>query len=126
LSGIGGTTDYLARPENSAQSLDPDGIIRLLIGSTVGEVERALVLQTLASCGGNRTHAARVLGLSLRTLRNKIRFYAAQGIEVPATSGINNHRSWSQTEIFSLSAGAGESMLRGSAQSQSLRQRSID
>ncbi len=56
----------------------------MLIGSTVGEVERELVLQTLARCEGNRTRAARVLGMSIRTLRNKIRLYSADGIEVPA------------------------------------------
>ena len=43
-----------------------------------------LVVQTLARCDGNRTHAARLLGLSVRTLRNKIRVYTAEGIEVPA------------------------------------------
>ena len=80
------TTDYLAAPENTAQSLAPNELIRLLIGSTVEEVERALVVQTLARCDGNRTRAARVLGLSVRTLRNKIRVYTAEGIEVPATS----------------------------------------
>jgi DNA-binding NtrC family response regulator len=77
-------TDYLAAPENTAQSLAPNELIRLLIGSTVEEVERALVVQTLARCDGNRTRAARVLGLSVRTLRNKIRVYTAEGIEVPA------------------------------------------
>jgi DNA-binding NtrC family response regulator len=56
----------------------------LLIGSTVGEIERELVLQTLARCEGNRTRAARVLGMSIRTLRNKIRLYSADGIDVPA------------------------------------------
>jgi DNA-binding NtrC family response regulator len=56
----------------------------LLIGSTIGEIERELVLQTLARCDGNRTRAARVLGMSIRTLRNKIRLYSADGIEVPA------------------------------------------
>ena len=56
----------------------------LLIGSTVGEVERELVLQTLARCEGNRTRAARVLGMSIRTLRNRIRLYSAEGIDVPA------------------------------------------
>ena len=55
----------------------------LLIGSTVGEVERELVLQTLARCDGNRTRAARVLGMSVRTLRNKIRQYTSEGIDVP-------------------------------------------
>ena len=80
------TIDYLAAPENTAQSLAPNEHIRLLIGSTVEEVERALVVQTLACCDGNRTQAARVLGLSVGMLRNKIRVYIAEGIEVPALS----------------------------------------
>jgi DNA-binding NtrC family response regulator len=67
-----------------ASALTPDQIVPLLIGSTVGEIERELVLQTLARCEGNRTRAARVLGLSIRTLRNKIRLYSADGIEVTA------------------------------------------
>jgi len=64
-------------------SLAPSDVVPLLIGSTVGEIERELVLQTLARCDGNRTRAARVLGLSVRTMRNKIRQYSAQGINVP-------------------------------------------
>jgi DNA-binding NtrC family response regulator len=59
-------------------------VVPFLIGSTVGEIERELVLQTLARCDGNRTRAARVLGVSVRTLRNKIRLYSADGIDVPA------------------------------------------
>ena len=43
----------------------PNEIVPLLIGSTVGEVERELVLQTLGRCHGNRTRAARLLGLSV-------------------------------------------------------------
>ena len=70
-------------PPVLAPSLAPNEIVPLLIGATVGEVERELVLQTLARCGGNRTRAARVLGISVRTLRNKIRQYAADGIDVP-------------------------------------------
>ncbi len=70
--------------ELPASSLAPNEIVPLLIGSTVDEVERELVLQTLARCDGNRTRAARVLGVSVRTLRNKIRLYTAGGIEVPA------------------------------------------
>ncbi|ABA05723.1 helix-turn-helix, Fis-type [Nitrobacter winogradskyi Nb-255] len=64
-------------------ALTPDEVIPLLVGSTVDEVERELVLQTLARCGGNRTRAARVLGVSVRTLRNKIRQYTSMGLDVP-------------------------------------------
>jgi DNA-binding NtrC family response regulator len=70
-------------PPMPAPSLTPNEIVPLLIGATVGEVERELVLQTLARCDGNRTRAARVLGVSVRTLRNKIRQYTADGIDVP-------------------------------------------
>jgi DNA-binding NtrC family response regulator len=74
----------VAASELPVSSLAPNEIVPLLIGSTVDEVERELVLQTLARCNGNRTRAARVLGVSVRTLRNKIRLYTAGGIEVPA------------------------------------------
>lgn len=70
-------------PPVPAPSLAPNEIVPLLIGATVGEVERELVLQTLGRCDGNRTRAARVLGVSVRTLRNKIRQYTADGIDVP-------------------------------------------
>jgi DNA-binding NtrC family response regulator len=71
-------------PDVPVSSLTPNEIVPLLIGATVGEVERELVLQTLARCDGNRTRAARVLGLSVRTMRNKIRLYTTDGIDVPA------------------------------------------
>ncbi|KRR18904.1 helix-turn-helix domain-containing protein [Bradyrhizobium retamae] len=61
----------------------PHEIVPMLIGSTVEAIERELVLQTLARCHGNRTHAARLLGLSVRTMRNKIRQYATDGADVP-------------------------------------------
>lgn len=63
---------------------DPSEVVPMLIGSTVHAVERELMLQTLARCDGNRTHAARVLGVSVRTMRNKIKQYSADGIDVPA------------------------------------------
>jgi DNA-binding NtrC family response regulator len=73
----------ISAPALPASALTPNQIVPLLIGSTIGEIERELVLQTLARCEGNRTRAARVLGMSIRTLRNKIRLYSADGIEVP-------------------------------------------
>jgi two-component system, response regulator FlrC len=55
-----------------------------LVGRTLLDVERRLILKTLEHCAGNRTRTARVLGISLRSLRNKLRDYAAAGIRVPA------------------------------------------
>ena len=76
------------RPEfaSESQALSPHEIVPMLIGSTVEAIERELVLQTLARFDGNRTHAARVLGLSVRTMRNKIRQYATDGRDIPAPS----------------------------------------
>jgi DNA-binding protein Fis len=56
---------------------------RTLVGCTVAEVERDLILDTLDHCLGNRTHAAKILGISIRTLRNKLGEYAGAGIAVP-------------------------------------------
>jgi two-component system response regulator FlrC len=58
-------------------------VSRALVGRTVAEVERDLILETLKHCLGNRTHAANVLGISIRTLRNKLNEYAADGLPVP-------------------------------------------
>lgn len=58
-------------------------LARWLVGSPLREVERDLVLETLANTSGNRTETARLLGVSIRTLRNRITEYAADGIEVP-------------------------------------------
>lgn len=71
-------------PLPDSHLLTPHEIVPMLIGSTVEAIERELVLQTLARCDGNRTRAARVLGFSVRTLRNKIRHYATDGIDIPA------------------------------------------
>jgi DNA-binding NtrC family response regulator len=54
-----------------------------LVGRTVAAVERDLIIDTLQHCFGNRTHAANILGISIRTLRNKLRQYADEGVRVP-------------------------------------------
>jgi len=61
----------------------PGGFGALFVGRTVAEVERHLILDTLDFCGGNRTHSARILGISIRTLRNKLNEYVEAGIQVP-------------------------------------------
>lgn len=54
-----------------------------LVGKTVAEVERELIIDTLKHCLGNRTHAANILGISIRTLRNKLNLYQSDGMNVP-------------------------------------------
>ncbi|WP_138379777.1 sigma-54-dependent transcriptional regulator [Luteithermobacter gelatinilyticus] len=54
------------------------------IGRTVADVERDLIIDTLKHCLGNRTHAANILGISIRTLRNKLNQYMAEGVAVPS------------------------------------------
>jgi DNA-binding NtrC family response regulator len=60
-----------------------DAASRAFVGKTVAEVEQDLILQTLDHCLGNRTHAANILGISIRTLRNKLKEYGEQGISIP-------------------------------------------
>jgi two-component system response regulator FlrC len=54
-----------------------------LVGRKVEEVERELIINTLDHCLGNRTHAANILGISIRTLRNKLKQYTDEGVAVP-------------------------------------------
>ena len=56
---------------------------RALVGRTVADVERNLIIDTLGHCLGNRTHAANILGISIRTLRNKLKQYVDEGVAVP-------------------------------------------
>jgi DNA-binding NtrC family response regulator len=58
-----------------------------LVGHTVAEIERDLIIDTLNHCLGNRTHAANILGISIRTLRNKLKLYDAEGVPVPPPAG---------------------------------------
>jgi two-component system, response regulator FlrC len=63
--------------------LDVAGVNQPLVGRTVAEVERDLILRTLRYTSGNRTIAAAILGISIRTLRNKLRQYGEEGLPVP-------------------------------------------
>ncbi|MGN0904666.1 MAG: sigma-54-dependent transcriptional regulator [Alphaproteobacteria bacterium] len=54
-----------------------------LVGHTVADVEKNLIIDTLKHTLGNRTHAASILGISIRTLRNKLKQYTEEGMEIP-------------------------------------------
>ncbi|MTH98429.1 sigma-54 dependent transcriptional regulator [Roseibium sp. RKSG952] len=67
--------------ERAAQAAE--AVSRSFVGRTVADVERDLILDTLDHCLGNRTHAAKILGISIRTLRNKLNQYTDEGVSVP-------------------------------------------
>jgi len=80
--------DTCAQPPAVAHAaLAAEQVTRALVGRTVADVERHLILDTLKHCLGNRTHAANILGISIRTLRNKLNEYAGEGVPIPAPGG---------------------------------------
>ncbi|HEY0290974.1 MAG TPA: sigma-54 dependent transcriptional regulator, partial [Hansschlegelia sp.] len=71
-----------ARAAEAAES-----VTRGFVGRTIADVERDLIFDTLGHTRGNRTHAANILGISIRTLRNKLNQYDDQGFAVPPPQG---------------------------------------
>ena len=63
-----------------------DSALGIEVGMSMKEAEKKLIFETLRETGGNRTKAAKILGISIRTLRNKLNEYRAEGedIEVEA------------------------------------------
>ncbi|AWN47437.1 sigma-54-dependent Fis family transcriptional regulator [Methylobacterium terrae] len=85
--------DAIRSPEGDALGAGPAGaaaravqvaeaVTRGFVGRSLADVERDLILDTLDHCLGNRTHAAKILGISIRTLRNKLNEYTGAGIPV--------------------------------------------
>ena len=66
----------------ATQALDA-GVVPVRVGSTVDEAERLLILRTLEATGQNKTRAAEILGVSLKTLHNKLKAYGRQREEQP-------------------------------------------
>jgi len=88
LAPDGGTLDQGRQPQAVAHAaLAAEQVTRALVGRTVADVERDLILETLKHCLGNRTHAANILGISIRTLRNKLNEYADLGVSIPPPGG---------------------------------------
>jgi DNA-binding NtrC family response regulator len=87
-----GLTEIAGAPSVAAQAAQTaEAVSRTLVGRTVAEVERDLILDTLDHVLGNRTHAANILGISIRTLRNKLNQYADEGVSVPGPGEQRNN-----------------------------------
>jgi len=67
--------------KSSTKSPGDLGAIKFPIGTTVDAMEQELILQTLAATGNNKTRAAELLGISLKTLHNKLKEYGSERSE---------------------------------------------
>ncbi|HPF77982.1 MAG TPA: sigma-54 dependent transcriptional regulator [Alphaproteobacteria bacterium] len=72
-----------ASGSSSAKPVENTEGVETLIGRTISDVEREMIVNTLDHCLGNRTHAAKILGISIRTLRNKLNQYKDEGMDIP-------------------------------------------
>jgi DNA-binding NtrC family response regulator len=66
-----------AAPPSAEEAILPQGGL-----ITLDELEKRAIIEALRRTGGNRTHAATALGISIRTLRNKLAAYRAQGLDL--------------------------------------------
>ncbi len=65
-------------------------VLHVRVGTPIAEVERRLILATLAACGGRKEHAAAVLGISLKTLYNRLHTFRASGVAAPAADELDS------------------------------------
>jgi DNA-binding NtrC family response regulator len=71
---------FAARPGTAAPESLPDAVL-FRVGTTVGEAEKGLILKTLEHTRDNKTRAAEILGISLKTLHNKLKEYGGESSE---------------------------------------------
>ena len=78
---FGPSTARPASPAEPESTLDPEEALGDLIANRrMADVERVAILATLECTGGNKTEAARRLGLTARTLSNKLKLWRAEGL----------------------------------------------
>jgi DNA-binding NtrC family response regulator len=64
------------RVQTAIPAINDASLVPIRVGTTVDEAERLLILRTLESTGQNKTRAAEILGVSLKTLHNKLKEYS--------------------------------------------------
>jgi two-component system response regulator AtoC len=77
----------LPEPANGPTTLAADASLQIRVGSSIADVERRLILATLDQLAGDKKRAAEVLGISLKTLYNRLNVYAAAGAREGSNSG---------------------------------------
>ena len=77
------TERHFQLEHESAEKSSAFGLEGVSPGMALREMEKRLILSTLASESNNRTKASEILGISVRTLRNKLNEYSSEGIKIP-------------------------------------------
>ena len=78
-SKVSAPTVVATEPVGESNSNPVNGPLGIEVGMSMKEAEKKLIFETLKETGGNRTHASRILGISIRTLRNKLNEYREEG-----------------------------------------------
>ena len=78
---VGHLPPTFGRAQSAAALVSDASIVQVRVGSTVDEAEQALIMRTLESMGQNKTRAAEILGVSLKTLHNKLKEYGRAPVE---------------------------------------------
>jgi DNA-binding NtrC family response regulator len=76
---LGHDTDVRAELRD-ARAVQELSVLQVPVGTNLADVERWMIFATLQKCGGNKTRAAALLGVSLKTLYNRLNAYRAQGL----------------------------------------------
>jgi DNA-binding NtrC family response regulator len=77
---LGHDTDVRAELTELPRTAQELSILQVPVGTNLADVERWMIFATLQKCGGNKTRAAALLGVSLKTLYNRLNAYRAQGL----------------------------------------------
>jgi len=78
LPNFGGSNSGAAAASSATQAAEAKDAVTLPVGTTVDQAERVLILRTLEAAGQNKTRAAEILGVSLKTLHNKLKEYSRE------------------------------------------------
>jgi hypothetical protein len=79
-------------------------VLTVRIGTPLEEIERRVTFATLASCGNVKRRAAEILGISLKTLYNRLEAYAKAGASVPGEPAQGSASSSAENRAASVSA----------------------
>jgi DNA-binding NtrC family response regulator len=83
----GDTVDVDGLPPEITGDGGPKDVLRIPVGTSLAQTERELILETLRRTGGNKTQAAKLLGIGVRTLYRKLEEYGEGGPDVPPGEG---------------------------------------